>query len=380
MSGKAEKRVGARGITWQFTVELPRDPITGKRRQKLLSAATKREVEDKAMQLRASIGAGGFAEADAKKLTVTDYLKKWLESSKQSTRATTHRRYGDLMRQHVMPFIGGIKLAKLAPLDVQRLYSDRMEVARLSPTTVAQIHTILHKALKQAVRWGLLTRNVTEAVDRPRRITPNYVTWNQTQVSTFLAVSDKDELGALWRLALLTGMRRGEILGLKWEDVDFERSVLAVKRALIRSAGKGFEFSQPKSAAGKRAIALSRSVVQALHKHRIRQLEARLAIGTAYVDQGLVFATALGTPTLPNSLMLRFKRLIAEAGLPMLRFHDLRHTSATLMLANGEHPKIVQERLGHSDVSMTLNRYSHVTMDMQKEAASRLDKLLEDIS
>jgi len=372
--------VGKKSISWQITIELPRDPITGKRRQKLLSAPTKKEVEDKALALRASISAGGFAEADSKNLTVTEYLTKWLESSKQSTRATTHRRYKDLMRLHVMPFIGGIKLTKLAPLDVQRLYSDRMEVAHRSPTTVAQIHTILHKALKQAVRWGLLTRNVTEAVDRPRRITPNYVTWNQSQVSTFLAVSDKDDWGALWRLALLTGMRRGEILGLKWEDVDFERGVLAVKRALIRSASKGFEFSQPKSAAGRRAIALSPSVVQSLRQHRKRQLEARLASGAPYVDQDLVFATPLGTPILPNALVLRFNRLIAEAGLPTLRFHDLRHSSATLMLANGEHPKIVQERLGHSDVGMTLNRYSHVTMDMQREAANRMDKMLEDIS
>jgi len=134
--------------------------------------------------------------------------------------------------------------------------------------------------------------------------------------------------------------------------------------------------SQPKSAAGKRAIALTPSVVQSLRQHRIKQLEARLATGASYVNQGLVFATSIGTPILPISPVLHFNRLIAESGLPKLRFHDLRHTSAILMHANGEHSKIVQERLGHSDVSRTLNRYSHVTMDMQRGAADRMDKLV----
>ena len=246
----------------------------------------------------------------------------------------------------------------------------------MSPTTVGLLHCILHRALKQAVRWELLTRNVTEAVDPPREATPEYVTWNERQVAAFLTVADQHELAALWRLALLTGMRRGEILGLKWEDADLVRGSLAVRRTLSRGVGGTFEFGQPKSAHGKRSIALPRSVVESLQRHRRKQIERRLAVGPAYTDHGLVFANELGSPLGPTNLAYHFKKLIARTGLPDIRFHDLRHTSATLMLANGEHPKIVQERLGHADVSMTLNRYSHVTMDMQRDAADRLDRLV----
>jgi integrase len=152
-------------------------------------------------------------------------------------RPTTQERYTDLVDKHINPIIGYIQLAKLTPLDIQRLYADRLSKGKLSPTTVGYLHCILRKALKQGMQWGLLTRNVTEAVDRPRRLPPEYTTWNKQQVTKFLAVVDDDELAALWRLALLTGMRRGGILDLKWENLDLARGVLAVKQTLIRENG-----------------------------------------------------------------------------------------------------------------------------------------------
>jgi integrase len=364
-----------RGKGWSTIVDLPPDPRTGKRRQKRNTSPIKREVEVLRAQLLASAAAGGFSEAEAKKITVSQYLTRWVDSVGQSVRIATQIRYTQVVQQHIEPVVGHILLAKLAPLDVQRLYTDRLD-AGLSPTTVALIHNVLHKALKQAVRWGLLTRNVTEAVDPPREATPEYVTWNQEQASAFLVVADSDELAALWRLAPLTGMRRGELLGLKWEDVDLQRRVLSVKRTLSRGTRGAYTFGVPKTAHGRRSIALPQSAVDALQKHRIRQLESRLKVGAAYQEQDLVFADTLGEPLHPGTLAYRFKRLQKQAGVPPIRIHDLRHTSATLMLANGEHPKIVQERLGHADVSMTLNRYSHVTMDMQRAAADRLDSLV----
>jgi integrase len=364
-----------RGKSWSTIVDLPPDPKTGKRRQKRITSPIKREVETLRAQLLASVAAGGFSEAEAKKLTVSQYLTRWVDSIGQSVRIATQIRYTQVVTQHIEPVVGRILLGKLTPLDVQRLYSDRLD-AGLSPTTVALIHNVLHKALKQAVRWGLLTRNVTEAVDPPREATPEYVTWNQEQAAVFLAVADSDEVAALWRLALLTGMRRGELLGLKWEDVDLQRRVLSVKRTLSRGTRGAYTFGVPKTAHGRRSIALPQSAVEALQKHRIRQLESRLKAGAAYQDQDLVFADALGGPLHPSTLAYQFKKLQRQAGVPPIRIHDLRHTSATLMLANGEHPKIVQERLGHADVSMTLNRYSHVTMDMQRDAADRLDTLV----
>ena len=327
------------------------------------------------MKSLASKANGGFGEADATKLTVSQFLTRWLEAIETTVKPGTKRRYADVVTRHIEPVIGRKQLGKLTPLDVQQLYADRL-AANLSPTTVNLIHNILHRALKQAMRWELVTRNVTEATDVPREKTPEYTTWNEKQVAQFLAVSDTDEWAALWRLALLTGMRRGEILGLKWEDVDLKRGLLAVKRTLSRGNAGAYEFDTPKSAHGRRSIALPGSVVASLNSHSVKQREVRLGKGTDYKDQDLVFADALGTPLHPNSVQYRFKQLIKKAGVPNLRFHDLRHTSATLMLANNVHPKIVQERLGHSDVGITMNRYSHVTMDMQRDAADRLDSVL----
>jgi integrase len=171
-------------------------------------------------------------------------------------------------------------------------------------------------------------------------------------------------------------MRRGEVLGLKWEDLDLGKGLLAVKRTLSRGTGGAYTFGTPKTAHGRRSIALPPSVVGSLQMHRIRQVERRLESEAPYHDQSLVFANEIGEPLHPNSVAYQFKRLISQAGVPVIRIHDLRHTSATLMLANNVHPKIVQERLGHANISMTLDRYSHVTMDMQRDAADKLDNLV----
>jgi integrase len=340
-----------------------------------LTAPTKRELEALIVQELARIANGWFGEADAKKITVSQYLTRWIDSLQGSVRPSTKARYKQMMEQHVVPIIGRVQLAKLTPLQVQHLYANRLEKG-LSPTTVDLLHNILHKALKQAVRWGLLTRNVTEAVDVPQRTTPEFTVWDEQAVSHFVAVANTDNLAALWQLAILTGMRRGEMLGLKWEDIDLVRGMLSVKRTLSRGTKGTYTFGLPKTRHGRRLVSLPRSAVKALKSHRMKQLEARLALGVGYEDQGLVFANAVGEPLHPNTVAYQFKRLCKAADVPLIRIHDLRHTSATLMLANGEHPKIVQERLRHANISITLGRYSHVTMDMQRDAADRLDNLV----
>jgi integrase len=377
MSGKAEKRIGKHGTTWQFTLELPRDPATGKRRQKLLTARTKREVEEKATQYYASIATGGFAEADASKLTVAKYLARWLEYVEKNGRQSTHQRYSDLIRLHIMPLIGNVQLSRLTPLHVQDLYSNRLAMGKAT-ATVELIHCVLHRALKQAVRWGLLIRNVTELVDAPTRVTPEYTTWNEHQAAMFLQMADGHQFAALWRLALLTGLRRGELLGLKWADLDLAQGKLTVKRSLSRGRGGSYTFGAPKTAQGKRTLDIQRSVVASLQSHRKRQLEARLKFGEEYrADLDIVFADAIGEPLHPNTLTYQFKRLCIKAGVPSIRIHDLRHSAATLMIAQGISPDVVQKRLGHSDVALTLRIYTHASPQVQRDAADRLEALIE---
>ena len=200
-------------------------------------------------------------------------------------------------------------------------------------------------------------------------------TWNANQVRAFLTAAVEDRLSALWWLAVHTGMRRGELLALQWQDIDLDKKVLAVRRTLTRGAD-GLTFGEPKSVSGRRAIALPDICVEKLRNHRIHQLEQRLQASSAWQETDLVFERGDGRVLHPNTLSGTFMRLTKQAGLPRIRFHDLRHSAATLMLSNGVHPKIVQERLGHSDISMTLNRYSHVSMDMQREASDQLAELL----
>lgn len=367
------KREGKRGVSWYAVVEMPADPVTGKRRQKWVSAPTKRACEEKALDILKTAQSGSTAALSNE--TVREFMVRWLASIEPTVRPATHRRYTDLVTGHALPIIGGVKLAKLSPLHLQQLYADRL-AAGLSSTTVHHLHAVLHRALKQALRWGLVDRNVSELVDAPRRTLPDVETWDASQVAAVLAAGDRTDLAALWRLALLCGLRRGELLGLMWDDLDLDRGTLAVRRTLSRGKGGSWETGQPKSASGRRQIALPASCVAALRKHRAAQLAERLRLGPVWQDTGYVFTNATGGPLHVNALIGRYERLVKAAGVPRLRFHDMRHTSATLLLAEGVHPKIVQERLGHANISMTLDRYSHVTQGMQRQAADVLDAAL----
>ncbi len=378
MRGCIRKREGKRGTTWQVIVDGPRD-ANGKRQQKWVTVKTKKEADALAAQMTVAVENGTFLEADAKKLTVNEYLTQWLEMKAQSLKPSAHRRYRENIDSHVRPFLGKTKLAKLSGLHIQSFYADRLK-AGYSPSTVNLLHNILHGAMKGAVRLRLIATNPTEMVDPPRPNNPEMQAWNAQQASAFLAVADQHEWTALWRLAITTGARRGELLGLKWEDIDWAQNALSIRRTLSRGEKGGFEFGTPKTQKGKRKVELTASVIAILQVHRRKQLETRLARGTAYQDQGLVFANPIGQPLHPNTVRNQFLKLVAQAGVPAIRIHDIRHTHATLMLANGENPKVVSERLGHANIGITLDRYSHVTPTMQREAANRLDKLLEGAS
>jgi integrase len=360
-----------RGNSWTAVVDLPPDPTTGKRRQKRFTARTKREAEAYAAELIQK-AATGFS--DAGKVTVREFFDHWLVAVGPSLRPATARRYRDVARLHIVSQIGNLRLSKLTPNDVQRLYADRLDYG-LSPTSVHHIHAILHRALNHGMKLGLLVRNVTDAVDPPRRQSPEMQVWSASDASKVLATANGDAWEALWHLALTTGMRRGELLGLRWSDVDLNAGTLSIRRTLSRGSTSRLESGEPKTIAGRRRVALPASTIERLRRHAIKQKELWLAVGPGYADRDLVFATINGIPIHANTLSRAYARLIERAGVPRIRFHDLRHTSATLLLASGEHPKVVQERLGHASISETLDRYSHVTADMQQRAAERFDAI-----
>lgn len=305
--------------------------------------------------------------------TVRQYLEHWLEGARPSLRPRTWLRYEQLLRLHAVPVFGHLPLARVEPQHLQRLLADLLE-AGLSPATVRQLHAVLRRAFGQAARWGLAAHNVASLVTPPRITRQEMATLSPEQARIFLAAAKSDRLAALYVLALTTGMRQGELLALRWQNID--ASTLHVKATLQRTPD-GFIFAEPKTARSRRQVALTRAAVEALRSHRARQLQERLRMGVAWEDNDLVFANETGRPIEAANLRNRsFWPLLGRAGLPRVRFHDLRHTAATLMLGQGVHPKIVAEMLGHSQIAMTLDLYSHVTPTMQRQAVEALEAVL----
>lgn len=309
--------------------------------------------------------------------SLSAFLTNWLQDTvRQRVRERTHIRYRQLIELQVLPVLGNIKLQKLSPQHLQKLYNQKLEEG-YAPQTVKHIHRVLHRALKDALRWQLVSRNVCDAVDAPRVPRKEMQVLTGDQAQQLLEAAKGDPLEALYVLALTTGMRQGELLGLKWEDMDITLGTVQVRRTIARLPGKGFTVSEPKSAKSRRKIHLTRLAVEALKRHRIRQSEARLAAGPAWSEQGWVFCNAVGKPIEAGNMIRRsFRPILEKAGLPAIRFHDLRHSTATLLLSLGIHAKVVQELLGHSQISLTLDTYSHVLPSLQEEAVSRLDTLL----
>lgn len=232
---------------------------------------------------------------------------------------------------------------------------------------------MLHKALDDAVRYSLIARNVCDAVSPPRRRHYEIQPLSMEQAQQFLAIAKGHSLEALFVLAITTGMRRGEMLALKWQDITFSQNTLQVRRIFTRRPGSGYIEAEPKTEKSRRSILLAPIVVTLLKQHRTRQLEAKVKAGTQWQDQGLVFCTSLGTPLNPSKIVNRFKTLLKKGGLPPIRFHDLRYSAASILLSLSVHPKVVQELLGHNQISMTMDIYSHVLPGMQRDAMAKLN-------
>jgi integrase len=333
----------------------------GKRSRKYFYGRTREQVARKLARALAQYQQG--YEFANEQLTVEQFLGRWLEAKQGTVSLGTWTRYEELVRLHVSPKLGKRRLARLKPDQLQSFYSE-LQSSR-SSATVLKVHRMLHSAFKLAVRWNAMPQNVTELVlAPPTRQRHEFDTFTVEQARSFLEAVQGDRLEALYVLAITTGMRQGELLGLRWQDVDLERRRLQLVRQL-------------KTRQSRRAVLLPELVTTALVNHRARQAAEREGQGVGWEEHGLVFPNTVGRPLDPHNLRQRsFFPLLERAGLPRIRFHDLRHSCATLLLGEGVHPKIVSDLLGHSQIGITLDLYSHVTATMQAVAAEAMGRLL----
>lgn len=389
--GRGEGGVYQRGDgLWVGSLTIGYDG-SGRRRRRVVYGATKAEVVERLVRLQHEVAVG--LVSDPERITVVRFLERWLEDSvRRAVRSTTHTLYRQMCRIHIIPRIGGLQLPKLRPLHVEQMLTG-MEKDGKKPRLCQLAYTILHRALNDAVRGGLIPRNVCEAVARPRAPRKTMQTLLPEQAAQLLEASEADRLHALYVLAVTMGLRQGELLGLQWPDVDLDAARLSVRHQLCEMSGQLW-LDEPKTAKARRQVELPAIAVVALREHRSRmQAEGHWqADGYVFTDTegGLIRKSNLRRRSFEPLLELRAlrerlrKQGVAEDALPKplprIRFHDLRHTAATLALKEGVHPKVVQEMLGHSQIAVTLDTYSHVLPTMQKEAAAKIDALFAGLT
>jgi integrase len=318
----------------------------------------------------------GLSLAGARQ-TFGGYLKSWLEYSKGSLRPKTWQQYEGIVRNHLAPALGTIRLSELQPGQILRFYSQMLD-NKISPRTMQLIHSVIHRALAVAHRQGLIGRNPADVVEPPRYSKGEMQVFTDTQARQLLIAARDLRNEALYHLAITTGMRQGELLGLKWKDIDASACTLHVQRQSQRISGKGISFSEPKTQSGNRLIQFGSETLKQLSAHRkLQDIERQ---DKDWRENDLVFPSTKGTPLDQRNPHREFKALLKTAGLPEIRFHDLRHTAATLMLLNGIPLLVLSRRLGHVKPSITLDIYGHYLPGMQNEAAALMDELMTPIA
>jgi integrase len=360
--------------TYSIKISVGKDPATGKYKSQWFTVqGSKRDAEKRLSELLHQIDTGNYMKPG--KTTVSDYLNNWLaDYAGRNLSPRTVEGYEHIIKHYIIPKLGNHVLVHLKPEHLQHFYSTELN-AGLSAQTIRHHHMVIHKALDSAVGWGLVIRNVADAVKPPRAQRVEMQTWNEDEINLFLEATKATPYYELFYLALFTGMRRSELLALRWHDIDFIYSQIYVSCSLHVLNGSKVIFRSPKTATGRRTTALSSSVILLLRDYREKKEAEGLLLGKPLSDDDLVFST-LGKPLLPNTITHAWSKLVRHIGLKAIRFHDARHTHASLMLKQGIHPKIVQERLGHSSIQITLDTYSHVAPGLQEAAANRFDDIL----
>lgn len=358
--------------SWSLVIDSGRDPVTGKRRQMWRTVrGTKKQAEAELARWISSVETG--VDLDPTRLSLAAYLARWLESMKPRVAATTWERYERLVRVQVGPALGAVPLSKLRPLHLEKLYASLLADG-LSAQSVLHVHRLLFASLRQAVKWQLLPRNVAEAVTPPR---PRHKRTEALSTPDALRVTDAVKGTALEVPVLLglgTGMRRGEILGLRWQDVDLEAGRVRVTQT-VQHIGNQLHFVPPKTHRSERSVSLPAFVVEALRAHKVAQNARRLLLGASWQETDLVLERGDGGALRPDTMSKQFRKATRRLGLD-LHFHGLRHAHASLLLLGGVHLKVVSDRLGHSTIGITADLYSHVAPALEEQAAVTIDGFL----
>lgn len=365
MQGSVQKH----GASWRYAVYLGVE--NGKRKYLRKGGfRTQREAQKAMREVLSTIDNGSFVEPN--QTTLGDYLAKWLEDKSANLKYGTMRKYKWMINYRIVPALGSIPLQSLSPQHVQSFYNSlRIGDNPLSPRSILHVHRVLHEALDRALKWGFVVKNVASAVETPKVTKPEMKVWTAQESLEFLKVARGNRYYVVFALALETGMRQGEILALRWSDVNLEGSELHVK--LTDYLG---HVDSPKTIQGRRTIPLTPFMVQVLRSHRVAQAKERLFLGHDYQDNDLVVAKQDGTSLRSRSLDNHWYKLLKKSGLPVIRFHDLRHTFASLMLAAGVSPKTLVKIIGHATIAFLLDTYAHVYKEQENDAANRYQSYL----
>lgn len=374
--------------SWRISVYLGKDESGKKLRHYETVQGTHDDAEARVVEILNEVNKKTFTPPT--KMTVGEFMNRWLEDYvRVNRRPPTYDFYQGLLKTQILPTIGSVDLAALTPMMLQRLYAAKAGAARLdthpgklSASTVKHVHDTIRAALGQAVKWGLLSRNPALAVTPPRPQKLELAVWDADQCSRFLDTAHGDPYYGAFLLAIAGGLRRGEILGLRWQDVDLEARTVAVRQNAVMSHSQGLILQAPKTAGSQRVIAISEDTAAAIEARRAENTKAKEAYDDnfgpgSYTDMDLVFAGHNGKPLDVRSFTRRFERLMTKAGVPRIRFHDLRHTHSTLMLSAGTHVRVIAQRLGHASVRTTMITYAYVLPGLDRNVADQVDGLLK---
>ncbi|MBK0075562.1 site-specific integrase [Bacillus sp. S56] len=374
MAGRTVKK-DDKTKTWYFVLTHGKKEDGKPRQFKKRGFKTKQGALKALHELEHSLMTGTYI-APTKMLYGEYLLNQWLEDKQTKVKKQTLQTYRWLVEKHIIPAIGNMELTQLTPMAIQKLYNQLTKGKVLSDENIQKVHTLINDSLKKAERWGLISKNPASLVDRPKAEKKEIKVWDVKEVQTFLKhAQSHSRYYIAFLLALTTGMRQGEILGLRWRDVDFETGCIRITQTLSSDGKEILPYTKTKS--GSRTVDLPEETIIQLKKHRKLIESEKLEAGSeVYNNWDLVVCTELGTPTNKSNIRRSFNSIIKKAKIPKIRFHDMRHTHATLLLLQGVNPKIVSERLGHADVRITLDTYSHLLPSMQKDTAIKFGEML----